>query len=153
MWKVVTSSNLNPPLKLFFYSPILTNNNLLLKIYCENIVIVFPFFHPYVSIFFLFLFSLFFLKTRIPIYIILSFFFSFFFFFSTFHFQNLHFYFFLQLSPFLLFFFSFSTIIFKYTQTGMERKEKSPLLHHTATAASPPHHCCSTTHIRLYFFS
>ena len=41
MWKVVTSSNLNPPLKLFFYSPILTNNNLLLKIYCKNIVVVF----------------------------------------------------------------------------------------------------------------
>ena len=80
MWKVVTNSNLNRPLKLFFYSPILTNNNLLLKIYCENIVIVFPFFYPYVSIFFLFLFSLFFLKTRIPIYIILSFFFLFSFF-------------------------------------------------------------------------
>ena len=80
-------------------------------------------------------------------------FFSFFFFFSTFHFQNLHFYFFLQLSPFLLFFVSFSTIIFKYTQTGIKRKEKSPLLHHTATAAPPPHHRCSTTHIRLYFFS
>ena len=41
MWKVVTSYNLNPLLKLFFYLPILTNNNLLLKIYCENIVIVF----------------------------------------------------------------------------------------------------------------
>ena len=41
MWKVVTSSNLNPPLKLFFYSPILANNNLLLKIYCENIVVAF----------------------------------------------------------------------------------------------------------------
>ena len=38
MWKVITSSNLNSQLKLFFYSPILTNNNLLLKIYCENIV-------------------------------------------------------------------------------------------------------------------
>ena len=38
MWKVVTSSNLNPLLKLFFYSPILTNNNLLLKIYCENVM-------------------------------------------------------------------------------------------------------------------
>ena len=33
MSKVVTSSNLNPLLKLFFYSPLLTNNNLLLKIY------------------------------------------------------------------------------------------------------------------------
>ena len=41
MWKVVISSNLNPPLKLFFYSPILANNNLLLKIYCENIVVTF----------------------------------------------------------------------------------------------------------------
>ena len=41
MWKVVTSSNLILPLKLFFYLPILTNNNLLLKIYCENIVIAF----------------------------------------------------------------------------------------------------------------
>ena len=38
MQKVVTSSNLNPPLKLFFYLLILTNNNLLLKIYCENII-------------------------------------------------------------------------------------------------------------------
>ena len=34
-WKVVTSSNLNSPLKFFFFSPILTNNNLLFKIYCE----------------------------------------------------------------------------------------------------------------------
>ena len=32
---------MNPSLKLFFYSPILINNNLLLKIYCENIVVVF----------------------------------------------------------------------------------------------------------------
>ena len=39
MWKVVTGSKLNPPLKLFFYSPILANNNLLLKIYCENLVV------------------------------------------------------------------------------------------------------------------
>ena len=41
IWKVVTSFNVNPPLKLFFYSLILANNNLLLKIYCENIVIAF----------------------------------------------------------------------------------------------------------------
>ena len=41
MWKVVTSFNLNSPLKLFFYSPILVINNLLLKIFCENIVVVF----------------------------------------------------------------------------------------------------------------
>ena len=41
MWKIVISFNLNPPLKLFFYLPILTNNNLLLKIYYENIVVAF----------------------------------------------------------------------------------------------------------------
>ena len=41
MWKVVINSNLNSLLKLFFFSPILTNNNLLLKIYCENIVVKF----------------------------------------------------------------------------------------------------------------
>ena len=68
MWKVVTSSNLNPLLKLFFYSPILTNNNQLLKIYCENIVVTFLnflffilfllsliSFHPYVFLSFFFL--------------------------------------------------------------------------------------------------
>ena len=69
MQKVVISSNLNPPLKLFFYSPILTNNNLLLKIYCENVVLIFLnydflffilflisliSFHPYVCFFFFF---------------------------------------------------------------------------------------------------
>ena len=41
MWKVVTSSNLNSRLKLYFYSLILANNNMLLKIYCENIVVAF----------------------------------------------------------------------------------------------------------------
>ena len=57
MWKVVTSSNLNPLLKLFFYSPILTNNNLLFKIYCENIIVTFL---NYDFLFFiLFLFSIF----------------------------------------------------------------------------------------------
>ena len=45
MWKVVISFNLNSPLKLFFYSPILVLNNLLLKIFCENIVVVFLNFH------------------------------------------------------------------------------------------------------------
>ena len=50
MWKVITSSNLNPPLKLYFYLPILANNNLLLKIYYENIVI------PFLNCHFLFLY-------------------------------------------------------------------------------------------------
>ena len=62
MWKVITSSNLNPQLKLYFYSPILANNNILLKIYCENIVITKLYFsfvsfnRPYVSFFFFFFF-------------------------------------------------------------------------------------------------
>ena len=68
MWKVITSSNLNPPLKLFFYSPILANNNMLLKIYYENIVVTFlnchflffilfflSFIHTFFSFFFFFL--------------------------------------------------------------------------------------------------
>ena len=77
MWKVVTNSNLNSPLKLFFYLPILTNNNLLLKIYYENIVIAFlncHFLFLYYFSFlnyihtFLFFFSWFFLHhTRIPL--------------------------------------------------------------------------------------
>ena len=64
MWKIVTSSNLNLPLKLYFYSPILANNNILLKIYCENIVVaflncIFPFFLSIIHIIpFLFFFSL-----------------------------------------------------------------------------------------------
>ena len=79
MWKVVTSSNLNPLFKLFFYLPISTNNNLSLKIYFENIVVMLLnfdfsflvlfsflslvfFFHPYV--FFSFLFSCFFSSTH-----------------------------------------------------------------------------------------
>ena len=80
MWKVIISSNLNPPLKLFFYSPVLANNNLLLKIYCENIVIAFLnchflffilFFLSISSIRFFFFFSFFFLlfflhHTHIP---------------------------------------------------------------------------------------
>ena len=73
MWKVVTSSNLNPSLKLFFYSSILANNNLLLKIYCENIVVaflncIFPFFLSIIHtfpLFFLFLFSWFFSTTHV----------------------------------------------------------------------------------------
>ena len=75
MWKVITSSNLISQLKLYFYSPILININILLKIYCENIVIIFlncifPLFlstRPYVS-FFTFSFLLIFLHhTRIPL--------------------------------------------------------------------------------------
>ena len=122
----------------------------ILKKYCDNISILSSICFHFLSFSF---FSCFFSRHTYSHISHPLLFFLFSFFFSTFHFQNLPFYFFLQLSPFLLFFFSFSTIIFKYTQTGIERKEKSPLLHHTATAAPPPHHHCSTTHIRLYFFS
>ena len=74
MWKFFTNSNLILSLKLFFYSPILTNNNLLLKIYCENIVVTFlkifyslyyfsfinlHFIHTFFFSFFLFFFSCF----------------------------------------------------------------------------------------------
>ena len=64
MLKVVTSYNLNPQLKLYFYAPILANNNMLLKIYCKNIVIAFLnciylcFFQPGHTFFFFFFFSL-----------------------------------------------------------------------------------------------
>ena len=47
----------------------------------------------------------------------------------------------------------FGFIIFKHTQTRMEKKEKLSLLHHTATAAPPPH--CgvhATRGYRLLFF-
>ena len=81
MWKVVTSSNLNPPLKIFFYSLILANNNLLLKIYCENIVVAFLNCH------FLF-FILFFLSISS----IRTFFFLFLFLFFSFFFSPPHMY-------------------------------------------------------------
>ena len=88
MQKVVTGFNLNLLLKLFFYSLILTNNNLLLKIYCENIVVTFLnqnflffilflisfiSFRPYVFFFLL----VFLLHTRCPISIPPFFLFSF----------------------------------------------------------------------------
>ena len=72
MWKVVTSSNLKPPLKLFFNTPILTNKNLLLKIYSENIILVFlnlifPFFLSIVHTFLFFsFFPFFFSSTPFP---------------------------------------------------------------------------------------
>ena len=96
MWKIVTSSNLNPLLKLYFYSLILANNNMLLKIYCENIVVEFlnchffflyyfsflSFYHSYVS--FLLFFSLGFSPPYTYTHISLSSPF----FFSTFHFPG-----------------------------------------------------------------
>ena len=82
MWKVVTNSNSNPLFKLIFYSPISNNNNLSLKIYCENIMKIsyvtqFWFLIPYIIFlsffsfffssihFFSFLFSCFFSSTHV----------------------------------------------------------------------------------------
>ena len=96
MWKVVTSSNLNPLLKLFFYSPILSNNNLLLKIYCENIIIAF------LNCNFVF-FILFFPSQHLDTFLLLYSFFFFFFslcFFSTTHVSHSF-----PLSTFFFFFF------------------------------------------------
>ena len=103
MQKVVTS-NLNPLLKLFFYLPILTNNNLLFKIYCENIVVVFfnqdflffilffflsfPF-HPY-TFHFLFSFSCFSPLHKCPVSTPISIPPSFIFFFTSRTFQQPH---------------------------------------------------------------
>ena len=72
MWKIVTSSNLNPLLKLYFYSPILANNNMLLKIYCENIVVEFLNCH----FFFYILFFLSFFLSSIRFFYFSSWFFS-----------------------------------------------------------------------------
>ena len=74
MIKIDTNFNLNVLLKLFFslskkiifFSPILANNNLPLKIYCENIVIAFPSFFSFFP-------PLFLSSTHVP-----HFFFSFF---------------------------------------------------------------------------
>ena len=121
MWKVVTSSNLNSLLKLFFYSPILTNNNLFLKIYYENIVVTFLkqdflffilfllslfSFHPYVCLFVFFFFLHYLLHTHCPISIPTPFFF----FFSLIQvsrtFQHSHSLFFFSSSLSLFFFFN-----------------------------------------------
>ena len=68
MRKVITSSNLNPSLKLFFYSPMLVNNNMLFKIYCENIVVTF--FNCHFLLFILFFLSF----SSIPLFFYLFFF-------------------------------------------------------------------------------
>ena len=68
MRKVITSSNLNPSLKLFFYSPMLVNNNMLFKIYCENIVVTF--FNCHFLFFILFFLSI----SSIPLFFYLFFF-------------------------------------------------------------------------------
>ena len=98
MWKVITSFNLNPLLKLFFYSPILSNNNPLLKIYCKNIVVTF------LNCNFLF-FILFFPSYHLDTFLLLFSFFLFFFslgFFSTTHVSHSF-----PLSTFFFFFFQF----------------------------------------------
>ena len=82
--KIDTDFNFNILLKLFFslskkiifFSPILANNNLPLKIYCEKIVIIFhssfflfspSFFILHTWHFFIFFFPLFFSSTHVPL--------------------------------------------------------------------------------------
>ena len=123
MYKVVTSSNLNQSLKLFFYLPILTNNNLLLKIYCENIVItffnydflfiiLFPLFPTFISS------ILFFSSTRYPFLSLSPLFFIFFLIQHNSHSLSflssalsLFFFFFFYLTPALSFFLFFSLVL------------------------------------------
>ena len=120
------------------------------KKYCKNIVIVFPFFHPYVSIFFLFLFSLVFSHdTRIPIYLILSFF-SFFVFFLNFPLPEPTF---LFLSPTLSFSTLFLFFFYHYLQIHTDRHgEKGeialapPPLLLLLTTTAPPH-----TYVSIFF--
>ena len=99
-----TNFNLNVLLQ-FFFSLMLANNNLPLKIYCENIVIaflnfnlLFLFFFPYISFysFLLFFPPLFFSSTHVPL-LFFSFFPSFLFFPTT---SSAH-------APLLFFFISF----------------------------------------------
>ena len=112
MWKVVTSSNLNPPLKLFFYLPILINSNLLFKIYCKNIVVVF------FNYDFLFFILFFFLSFHFHPYKF-HFFFSFFFFlfFSSTQVSNLY-------PPFFYFLFHLKNIPATSPFTSHQRRER-----------------------------
>ena len=125
MIKIDTDFNLNVLLNLFFSlskkiifsSPILANNNLPLKIYCENIAISFPIFFS----FFPFFFSPLFLSST---HVVPHFFFSLFFLLHTHTLTLLFFYFFPLLQPttssklrtfqlsFFLFFFFFSFLPF-----------------------------------------
>ena len=112
MWKVVTSSNLNPPLKLFFYLPILINSNLLFKIYYKNIVVVF------FNYDFLFFILFFFLSFHFHPYTF-HFFFSFFFFlfFSSTQVSNLY-------PPFFYFLFHLKKIPTTSPFTSHQRRER-----------------------------
>ena len=181
MWKIVTSSNLNPLLKFYFYSPILANNNMLLKIYYENIVVEFlschffflyyfsilSFYHPYVSFFFLLIFLH---HTRIPIYP-----YPLPFFFSTFHFPKPPS---LFLSPalFLNFFFFFifylipthypAFSIIRNRERGRERNNRwvrwlcsaapsalpPPLVFRPTATCRPPHHQLGQIGLFLFLF-
>ena len=179
MWKVITSSNLNPPLKSFFYSPILTNNNLLLKIYCENIVVIF--FNQDFLFFILFFFLLFHFHPYT-----FHFFFSFFFFlfFYSTQVSSVHSYLYL---PFLYFLFHLKNIpataftshhrerereresererervllVCRPTAGGDRGRQKdkaggdwhSPYNTTTSAAHPPPHHQAGSDRLVLFFF-
>ena len=162
MWKVVTSSNLNSLLKLFFYLSILTNSNLLFKIYCENITKILWQYFSIRIFYFLYYFSLFhfiFIPTR---------FISFFLFscscFSPPHKCPL------SLSPFFYFLFHLKNIPVTSTSTSHERereRERSPkgqsqwrsaftMQHYhvrrPTAVRPPPHHLAGLDRLVLFFF-
>ena len=180
IWKVVTSSNLNPPLKLYFYSPILANNNMLLKIYYENIVVaflncIFPFFLSIIHTFpFSFFFFFFFSLDFSPPHTYTHYLHPLLFFFSTFHFIPKPPSLFLSLALFLYFFFFFFYLILKHYPTlsvirngerGRERKNRwvrwlrfvVPSLHSlcrcaAATACLPPQRSPDGRWLVSFFF-
>ena len=145
MQKVVTS-NLNPLLKLFFYLPILTNNNLLFKIYCENIVVVFfnqdflffilffflsfPF-HPY-TFHFLFSFSCFSPLHKCPVSTPIS------------------------IPPSFIFFFSSRTFQHLTFASHQREREIGLGLHRISSISTaihcPPHHQAGSDRLVLFFF-
>ena len=135
IWKVVTSFNVNPPLKLFFYSLILANNNLLLKIYCENIVVAFLFFFliifPFLitsirfSRFFFFSSWIFLHHTRIPLISLSTLLFLFLVHFGS-HFLQL------SLSSSLFFYFFYFYLILEHSLAVIRNRERTSdcLLHY-----------------------
>ena len=142
MQKVVTSSNLNPPLKLFFYLLILTNNNLLLKIYCENIIKILWQYFSIRIFYFLYYFSSFHF-----IFIHISFFFSFFLFLVFLLHTR-------QTAPLLFIFFFTSRTFQRFTSERERERGEIGLglhrmhLHHRSSRISAA--CISTAALTLF---
>ena len=141
MQKVVTS-NLNPLLKLFFYLPILTNNNLLLKIYCKNIVKILCQYFSIRIFYFLFYFSSFhfsFIQTH---------FFSFFSFFFFVFFSSIQ----VSSAPSFILFSTSRTFQQLICFTSERERERELLVHRPTAARPPPHHQAGSDWLVISFF-